>query len=126
VYISPSKMHGTYGIELTGEVLRDAGSLAVSLTKGKAVHDDPTFKQMCIQGRFLTMVEGMQYLTYSKFLYRHGDAAKKFIENMDWLEGCAIGAWEREQERHDTDGSIRDSRGEATKGSKHLEALPSE
>jgi len=118
-------MYGTYGIELTEEVLHAAGYRAASLMKGKVVHDDPTFKDMGIQGRFLTMTEGNNFVTYSRFINRHGDAAKKFMDDMDWLEACAKGAWEREQEANDADRKPSGSGNETTPPAEHLETLSS-
>tara|TARA_Y100000401_G_C8217267_1_gene171458 strand:+ start:182 stop:604 length:423 start_codon:yes stop_codon:yes gene_type:complete len=125
MYIQPSEMYGTYGIELTEEVLLNAGSSAENLIKGKAVLDDPTFKNMGIQGRFITMTEGYNFVTYSKFIHRHGDAAKQFMDDMDWLLACAKGAWKREQESNDTKRKPSGSRNETTPPAEHLETLSS-
>jgi len=126
VYIQPSEMYGSVGIELTGEVLLNAGYRAESLMKGRAIYEDSTFEGMWRQGRFLTMTEGNDFLTYSKFINRHGDAAKKFMDDMDWLEACAKGAYEREQKRKDITGKLGRGREQASTNSEQLEALPTQ
>jgi hypothetical protein len=93
----PAKMYGTYGIEVTDEVLMSAGFLSEHLSHGEQLAKNPTLGQMWVDGRWLTNVEMSHLGVYLKFRDRHAIAATQFIRSLDWMETVCMGAWEDEQ-----------------------------